>query len=231
MIKNKKGAEHVDWAISIGIFLLFLLSILVYIKPVYKPTYEAETLGEMIKDSFLAENNATIYKLPLIVSGCTIKLCDYTQFQINNLKNNVLITSNEVIIYNYKRSGSSISFSTSNIIYWLYYSDDLIPNSDGTLNPTSNECTCSNKVGEVSEYIGLKSIISVAQFSPPIGFPDSKQFNVKIRNANSGKVEGYQGIDPPEDVSVYVYEFVYPLLTWENNQPKKTNYIVSIQIW
>ena len=66
MTKNKKGAEHVDWAISIGIFILFLLSILVYIKPVYKPTYEAETLGEMVKNSFLAENNATIYRTIVI---------------------------------------------------------------------------------------------------------------------------------------------------------------------
>ncbi|MEK6861417.1 MAG: hypothetical protein AABY07_05585, partial [Nanoarchaeota archaeon] len=186
MTKNKKGAEHVDWAISIGIFILFLLSILVYIKPVYKPTYEAETLGEMVKNSFLSENNATIYKLPLKVSSCITTGCDHTKFNINDLKDNVLIMSNDVIITNYERGTSSISFGTNDAVYWLYHSDSSeLPNNGGTLNPIGNECECpNNKKGEVSEYTGLKSITSVTSFSNPTGFPDSKQFNVKIREAN-----------------------------------------------
>lgn len=241
-MKNKKGAGHVDWTISIGIFLIFLLSILVFIKPVYKPTYESEVLGEMVKNSFLAENNRTIYRRPIIIGDCDIIDCDVIKVEINDLKENILVTNEEGDqIYKYRRNGNSpfIFFDKIRTNYWVYDSDDsVIQNNEGELDSSGTQCHCpESKIGEKTEYIGLKSSTSGTYNdlkSSIKGFPQEKDFRIIVRKSNGEELPAYTpsgNPEPPEDVSIYVYEFIYPLLEWETNQPKKTNYIVSIQIW
>ncbi len=241
MIKNKKGAEHVDWAISIGIFILFLLAILVYIKPVYKPTYEAETLGEMVKNSFLAENNATIYRTLVITEHKEeVPVCNSIELSINNL-GNIYVTKEDLVTQaeKYKKVDNKIIFPNPTIIskYWVYYNLESTQwniNGDDNYNP---KCTSNPKIGETEEYIGLRGSTSGTYIdlkNKIKGFPESKEFRIGVIKTNGEEQQAYTpsgSPTPPEDVNVYVYEFLYPLLTWGSNQPSKTNYIVSIQIW
>lgn len=87
MMKNKKGDGHVDWIISIGIFLIFLLSIFVIIKPGVEPNYDYNTLldniEEHVKGDFKIESLFdiskfdfegfywTLYKTPLFFQEFT----------------------------------------------------------------------------------------------------------------------------------------------------------------
>ena len=49
---NKKGDVHIDWVISIAIFLTYIIILLAFIKPSYKPSFEGDVLVKMVKDSF-----------------------------------------------------------------------------------------------------------------------------------------------------------------------------------
>lgn len=53
----KKGATHVDWAISMGIFLIYVLLMFIFLKPATEPTYNGNTLLETVYTGL--ENDTT----------------------------------------------------------------------------------------------------------------------------------------------------------------------------
>lgn len=81
---NKKGDGHVDWIISIGIFLVYLLGMFVLIKPGVMPVYDYDTLLDIVEEHFKEDVKVvkdgdiltdfgglywTLYKTPLFVES------------------------------------------------------------------------------------------------------------------------------------------------------------------
>ncbi len=62
---NKKGNVHIDWVISIAIFLTYIIILLAFIKPSYKPSFEGDVLVEMVKDNFHKESSWEVNKILL----------------------------------------------------------------------------------------------------------------------------------------------------------------------
>ena len=51
-IENKRGNVHIDWVISISIFLTYIIVLLAFIKPSYEPSFEGDVLVNMVKNNF-----------------------------------------------------------------------------------------------------------------------------------------------------------------------------------
>ena len=64
---NKRGASHADWAISLGIFLLYILSMLMIIQPGVEPFYREDQLLKIATDNFKENTAYSFYKTPLII--------------------------------------------------------------------------------------------------------------------------------------------------------------------
>ncbi len=64
---NKRGASHADWAISLGIFLVYILSMLMIIQPGAQPIYKEDRLLKIAKDNYKADTDYRFYKTPLII--------------------------------------------------------------------------------------------------------------------------------------------------------------------
>jgi len=232
-MKNKKAAGHVDWTVSIGIFLIFLLTILVFIKPVYKPHYESKELGEIIKEPFLEQNSRIINRT--LVNNQQISGCNgYLEADIGNLGDYVYVTDanfEETDRY-FKKDSTSLLFNNQNGNYWVYSNLESDESNTGTLDFSgSNDCG-NSRVGEAIKYSGLKST-SIRSFDRPENFPDTKEFNIKIRNVNTGEILDSSGEEPPEGIEVSVYEFIYPILDFQKTSDyiKKENVLISFQIW
>jgi len=67
----KKGANHLDWAISMGIFLLAVLSIFAFLKPFSINLYTGEELADIMQENFEDATFWTVKRLPLFVNSCT----------------------------------------------------------------------------------------------------------------------------------------------------------------
>lgn len=67
---SKKGASHVDWAISMGIFLIYLFTLFVLIKPGAKPVYTQETLLSIVEEKFEENTTWVVKKTPLFIRKC-----------------------------------------------------------------------------------------------------------------------------------------------------------------
>ena len=85
-MKTKKGVEgHVDWVISIGIFLTYLLGMFVLIKPGVIPVHDYNTLLDIVEENAKKDYDSglywTLYKVPLFITtapgGNCIKIEDF----------------------------------------------------------------------------------------------------------------------------------------------------------
>ena len=63
----KKGATHVDWVISMGIFIVFLLIVLIFLKPGVEPIEKEDTLLDILNIGFDNMTKYNIEKTPLII--------------------------------------------------------------------------------------------------------------------------------------------------------------------
>lgn len=60
----KKGAGiHVDWAISMGIFIISIITLILLLRPGVKPLFDTKTLLNLVEDKF---NNETIWRVKMI---------------------------------------------------------------------------------------------------------------------------------------------------------------------
>jgi len=67
----KKGAIHLDWVISIGIFLMYILFFFIFISPFYKaPTQEGVIMLDILMDNFREEVYWNVTKMPIFIINC-----------------------------------------------------------------------------------------------------------------------------------------------------------------
>lgn len=64
--KNKKGS-HVDWAISMGIFLVYIIGMFILLRPGITPVYKPEGLLEILENEFSEEVMWEVKEIPIIL--------------------------------------------------------------------------------------------------------------------------------------------------------------------
>ncbi len=64
---NKRGLGYVDWAISMGLFIIVVLAIFIFLKPGAKPVYDNESLLNIVENNFISENKWSIIDVPVFV--------------------------------------------------------------------------------------------------------------------------------------------------------------------
>ncbi len=63
---NKKGITHVDWAISMGIFIIYVSFLIIFIMPsLLKTQFDPSTLFDSFEKNFLKPLEWTVVKIPL----------------------------------------------------------------------------------------------------------------------------------------------------------------------
>ncbi len=64
---NKKGESHVDWAVSMGIFLVYVMSMFMLIQPGIQPFYSETNLVGIIENQLDLNLNYEIAKTPIYI--------------------------------------------------------------------------------------------------------------------------------------------------------------------
>ncbi len=63
----KKGATHADWAISLGIFLVYILSMFMILQPGSQPIYKDEQMMGIVKSGLIADTRFVLTKTPMVI--------------------------------------------------------------------------------------------------------------------------------------------------------------------
>lgn len=66
---NKQGS-HADWAISMGIFLVYILILFIIIRPGVTPVYDEDVLLDLVEEKFSEEVKWIVKMTPLFVRTC-----------------------------------------------------------------------------------------------------------------------------------------------------------------
>lgn len=67
--RSKKALSHVDWAMSLGIFLLYLAWYFVLVKPLFAPSGNVDTLLDILQDGFEDEVYQEVERVRMMVPG------------------------------------------------------------------------------------------------------------------------------------------------------------------
>lgn len=64
---NKRGLQQADWAISFGIFTLFLVVFFIAVKPLLMPPSKADSILDMLEDEFVDNVTRNVNRVPIIL--------------------------------------------------------------------------------------------------------------------------------------------------------------------
>lgn len=67
---NKRGAIHVDWAISMGLFIVYVVVMFILIKPGYYVEHKPENLFTIIETNLNKEISTNIKEVQFIINKC-----------------------------------------------------------------------------------------------------------------------------------------------------------------
>lgn len=68
---KKRGSTHADWVVSLGIFLVYTLSLFLLIQPGVEPIFKNENLIKIVENSFVDNTRLVIEKTPIIFTPTT----------------------------------------------------------------------------------------------------------------------------------------------------------------
>src|SRR3989338_4697839 len=85
---EKRGiGHHLDWIIGISLFILYILFVIVTLKPGVQPLQKGSTLVDIVQDRFMQNVIWKVTKVPLsITSSCSSMSKSYIKI-INNYPN------------------------------------------------------------------------------------------------------------------------------------------------
>lgn len=238
---KKRGETHIDWVISLGIFIVFILLLLVWIKPGYEPKYEEETLIDVIKNGIENDFTWEVSKTLLEISGCSAATGAFT-FTLNEKlpglnKLKVLKYDNGELI-GYKGKLTVEIYKLGDNDYWIISSKYPYGENPGT-SWEGTPLTCSSvEVGEPIVKKGLESD-SLSGLSGKVngwGFPNGRQFKIMLDKLDGSEIKCYDKsgsvncdtFQPETNIAVKSAEWRYNILDKDHNY---SPVMINILVW
>ena len=211
---GKKGAIHVDWAISMGLFLIYVTVLFILIKPGYYPEYKPENLFSILENNFVDNVSTDIKEVQVIIDICgggktTIEIKEendnyyfskFTKDDGNILISGVTINGNQITI-NCKNLQPTIIGSqafTATSYPKVHYPRNEFSSSPkysvSCSNSGANNCKAS--LGVINDFVGFDenyvTQLKINQYkiiSDSWGFPQNKKFNITLVKSNGNLIE------------------------------------------
>ena len=252
-IENKRGNVHIDWVISISIFLTYIIVLLAFIKPSYEPSFEGDVLVNMVKNNFDDETNWEVYKSLLsfdcdgggnknIDGSLNDYIPDVGNFKIVNEKRNEL---GDYVLAKYKED-LVIHLATGDDKFWIFHNEfesyDESPQDPG--EPQEGiECSISAANPILFNGLSKRKLDNLNVSKIEEKFPEFRQFKISVLSSKGELKDSYcyvkgredklskgecDQITPPTDGIVYGVNLGDAILDKDGNL---VQVILNIQVW
>lgn len=229
-IKMKKRGigHHLDWIIGISLFMLYVIFMIVTLKPGIQPLHKGDTLLSIIQDRFTNATTWNVTKLELNINsaGCSsgIIYCslnfpfsyDNSHTKIYNKADNsdAIFSISEPTIYIKSCDGLGTSFTPTKLK--IIYSKEI--------TGTGSSGSCSGGCCDSPSYIyGIPELITglsedkideleinantnYEKLKNELNYPVTNDFNITI-DVKGHKYEISNKNGPPQNINVYVRQF------------------------
>lgn len=254
MLKNKKGAIHVDWAISMGMFLIYVILLFIIIKPGYYSENTPESLFNIVEEQFQNSAGTNIKEIQFIIEKCsqtTVTLTDennkyfFSKLMSGNdrveiVNSQAVSISGNSLVISCDNQGGLQNFNTKQTFIAVAHPKDFISVKEfpkfQVVCGVSQEQRCLSYMGVITEFLGLnKEFLNnlktqdYGNLKLQWGYPLNKEFRIYTNNK---EVEIKSNILPnPENlegIDVYVKEYNGVFLDDKNNRETMK---VHIDVW
>ena len=208
----KKGLSYVDWSISIGLFIVYIITIFILLGPAFKQDYSTEYLNTIVQNGIEENISLELKRFPVFLRLDTIIPNNY-QIGLNNIPEGIEgIDVEKIGFYTEDHSLEIISKKTysnqptveididynligaipigpelSSAKLWLYLSTEKIFDFDHT--PTGTALTSNNAFGVAETIKGIYEprfrLFSQNDYNTAkelINYPNQKDFAIEIYN-------------------------------------------------
>ena len=225
---TKRGVTHVDWVISMTLFILGVLTVLIFILPLFnKPLYSKETLIPIVEENF-QDSYWVVKKIPLFI----IEYCSAQGFRATVTFGNGWVRDNN--------QGDQLIVTDPNPnTHWIFLhreTDDLPDELVTELDVNPAGCGENDKiyVGAEQNLIGLSNDFLVSLKNTPYGevkdewnYPLANDFAIYIYNLDGDLIHKI-GAEEPTNLNVFVNQFRDFMLSEDGNLEEIT---VSLRAW
>lgn len=235
---NKRGvSEHLDWIIGMSLFMLYILFMVITLKPGIQPLHTGDTLLSIIQNNFIDNVTWNITRVPLNLVASPTSGCE-NLFSIDfpfNWINNIKIYNNNIPV-EFGMSGSSLVIFYGNQVvgkkeYIILHSDD-----ESFSGAVSQKTGCTNGVTYIYGIPELLTGLSDLRISGLVTNANEDyeklktKLNYPITNDFTILVDGLaiHDVVPPSNANVYVRQFTDFIL---KNTGEKIPVTVTIKVW
>ncbi|MBI2663440.1 hypothetical protein HYX15_02815 [Candidatus Woesearchaeota archaeon] len=207
-----KGASQVDWAISMGLFLIYVLGLIVFLRPGLQPVLENDLLLSVVKNNLEKDVNVKIQKIPLFIN-----ISDYTKqsppnsgvykIEVNDplpfegQESEFAILDNENRFVNFDLTGDKklrfdgeVVTNKMNIFWILFFDNNTYNNQNPTQSVSiNNEKNFSYSYGVTEEIRGfsynnlLNLEQNISKLKQNWNFPIDKDFSISLINTTNSQ--------------------------------------------
>ena len=217
---NKKGVSHVDFVISLAIFLIYIFGIFLYIKPNFGVVYSNDRMVEIVRDNFEEEVYWVIKKVPLFVENCRPETGKDEDPVTTEVHHDGWGTEKDKFPV---KKGEEPKKP-----FILYFYPLPTTNSDLSLTISYNGGTCDAKLGAISDIKGIDKIKvnylegEYGEVKSRWGIPDENDFRILYDNVL------IVGKEVTVQTDVYVREFKEFEVS---NSGEIKHVVVNIGVW
>jgi len=221
---DKKGLSYIDWSISLGIFVIFILLLFIMVIPSLDRGLDEDYLISLAETGFRGTAYHEIIKMPLFVSAASnmevigVDLPDYPD--VNEYQDFVVL-SDEFQVLDTVHSGSNIGFSPDgplsgvNTFYVLYLEDNYVDSSVGLPQYNCEEETpCTFGIHEKIEGLSEANLDDLVgnctlafedyvAFKDKLKYPENREISLEVKD--SGGTSRYSCTYREPDASNQVY--------------------------
>lgn len=230
---NKKG-DHVDWAISMGIFLIYLIGLFILLRPGVTPVYKPEGLLQILENKFEEKVMWEVREIPLIVKLCKGEAIgediSFNIIEVEDESKNFVFSkikdSNEKYISEIKcgvnLDGELPIISGKKVYYFTYHqAEPNKKNSDlnAECNPYDDEEHCIISLGAsiTKEGVNIEWLNKLkpeegkeeevyTQLKKDWAFPEDKEFSIYYGETEKD-LKKLIGAKEPQGVNFFIKQF------------------------
>jgi len=235
---GEKGSTHVDWAISLGIFLVYVLSMFILIQPGIEPIQRNDQLISIVEDNLIEEITAELTKTPVKIEGISgparITITDSVPFD-GSAYHAAVVDGN---VYYAAASENYLEYDTPDAEQTVYIVESGKFQLAGEQAGFESKAPTSYVIGTAEKLKGtsLQLVDSLKQrcsdnyeqVKSDWKFPPNKMFSVRMKTG-----EGYEYIchkeEPYGGANVFAKEIKIPVIG--EDARIKDNLIFNIRVW
>ena len=242
---DKRGS-HADWAISMGIFLVYLLVLFIIIRPGIEKVHNEDVLLDIVEEGLSEDVKWVVKMTPVIVSRCnagikrtiSVKIDDGSNaWEFGAAKTDKIPQFGKFCFSNWELKCGEGECATikSRTIFDLYYTPkekDIEPKLDAWCTQQATESQCKVELGSTENLEGInwrwlndlksEKEEDYIKIKDEWNFPESKNFAIFV---DGDKIIGEE---PYENINVFVREWK-DWYVYSDGERKETK--VNIQVW